>query len=158
MNFHQEGVRVGPCEFGLGVFSLRTFSPKRLIGHIPGEIHRDPDYGSDYCMELGDHTALEPDPPFRYLNHSCQPNCALVEVEVEHENGSRAGWEIWLEALRDIAPGEQMTIDYNWPASAAIPCTCGSPHCRGWIVNAEDPGRHALSGGEARAGGQGGEC
>jgi len=37
-----------------------------------------------------------------------------------------------------IAPGEQLTIDYAWPAWAAVPCACGAPECRGWIVAKEN--------------------
>ncbi|MDR0392282.1 MAG: hypothetical protein LBH59_10280, partial [Planctomycetaceae bacterium] len=42
--------------------------------------------------------------------------------------------EIWVETLRDILPGEQLTIDYAWPAEKAIKCQCGCKKCRGWIV------------------------
>ena len=38
-------------------------------------------------------------------------------------------------ALRDIEAGEELTIDYNWPAEAAIRCGCGELDCRGWVVS-----------------------
>jgi len=37
-------------------------------------------------MELGSCSALEPDPPFRYVNHSCRPNCELVEIKPETDD------------------------------------------------------------------------
>jgi hypothetical protein len=40
--------------------------------------------------------------------------------------------------LRTIEPGEELTIDYAWPAEAAIPCACGAAGCRCWIVAAEE--------------------
>ncbi len=43
--------------------------------------------------------------------------------------------EIWVEAIRDILPGEELTIDYSWPADRAMRCLCGSPNCRGWVVD-----------------------
>ena len=43
--------------------------------------------------------------------------------------------DIWVEALRDIMPNEELTIDYAWPAERAIKCFCGKPLCRGWIVD-----------------------
>jgi SET domain-containing protein len=43
-----------------------------------------------------------------------------------------------LFAICDIAIGQELTIDYNWPAVFAIPCACGSPACRGWIVTPKD--------------------
>jgi hypothetical protein len=129
----EESVRVGPSSHGLGVFSLRLFTTGEFIGPIQGEIVDDPEYSSDYCMELGERS-LEPSPPFRYLNHSCQPNCALVVCDEDDQHKATGSLSLWLEILREIAPGEQITIDYAWPADAAIPCQCGTETCRGWIV------------------------
>jgi SET domain-containing protein len=136
MEYTKESVRVGPSSHGLGVFSLRPFVADDLVGPIQGEIVENPQYGSDYCIDLGDQS-LEPLPPFRYLNHSCQPNCALVVYDEDDEQGATRISSVWLEILCEIAPGEQMTIDYAWPAEAAIPCQCGTASCRGWIVSKE---------------------
>ena len=87
-------------------------------------------------MELGAVGCIEPDAPFRFLNHSCQPNCSLSEFEVEHDDGS-SHLELWLSIATAVAPGEQLTIDYAWPAEHAIPCRCKSPGCRQWIVAAD---------------------
>lgn len=43
--------------------------------------------------------------------------------------------EIWVESCRDIMPGEELTIDYAWPADRSVQCLCDSPNCRGWIVD-----------------------
>ena len=77
MEFQEEGVCVSPSPNGLGVFSIRPFSVNELIGPVRGTAIDDPAYESDYCMELGEHSALEPESPFRFVNHSCQPNCGL---------------------------------------------------------------------------------
>ena len=66
MEYCEQSVRVGPSPHGLGVFSLRAFTPSELLGPIEGTIMDDREYESDYCMELSDHSALEPDPPFRF--------------------------------------------------------------------------------------------
>ena len=95
----------------------------------------DIDYGSDYCFRLGDQCRLEPIPPFRYVNHSCDPNCEFDWLEVAEHGDSSLRKRAFLIALRDIRRGEQLTIDYKWSASAAIPCRCKSPKCRGWIVD-----------------------
>ena len=116
---------------------MRLFAAHEVLGPITGTVIDDPKYESDYCMEIGEHSALEPGPPFRYVNHSCHPNCALVEVESDQVDGTDDDRQLWLETLSEIGPGEQITIDYAWPAWAAIPCHCGSPECRGWIVAAE---------------------
>lgn len=60
------------------------------------------------------------------------PDIALLKVD---ESDEAHGVEIWVESLRDILPGEELTIDYSWPASRAMRCLCGSPQCRGWIVD-----------------------
>ena len=65
---------------------------------------------------------------------------SLLEYEVEYDDGTD-GSELWLTVEADIEPGEQMTIDYGWPAKSAIPCGCGSPECRKWIVAAEELGQ-----------------
>lgn len=142
-----KGVRVGDSSLGQGVFATRHFYAKETVGRVEGATIRDPGYGSEYCMELDSIHSLEPEAPFRFLNHSCQPNCELVVVEAEEvSDGSPKAedaptlWvasEVWVEALTSIEPGDQLTIDYAWPFEEAIPCQCGSPKCRGWIVDAD---------------------
>ncbi len=144
MEYLEQGVRVGPARFGLGVFALRRFRPEETIGEIHGEIFDDPGYESDYCVELSDGLSMEPRAPFRYINHSCHPNCELVQVEVSYEDGRFVGEEMRIDAVREIGPGEQLTIDYAWPADVAIPCLCQSDNCRGWIVAEEEA--HQLAG------------
>ena len=132
MQHTKDDVRVAPSEHGQGVYALRPLATGEFLGPFQGEIVDDPEYGSDYCIDLGDRI-LEPVAPFRYLNHSCQPNCALVVFDEDADDPSA-----WLEVLREVAPGEQLTIDYAWPSEAAIPCGCGAAGCRGWIVAADE--------------------
>jgi hypothetical protein len=135
--FREHGVRVGSSKCGLGVFSLRSFSTREVIGPIEGQRFDDDVYESDYCMSMGERGCIEPDAPFRFLNHSCQPNCRLAEFETGQADGKSAA-ELWLTVDSDIAPGEQLTIDYGWPAEHAEPCRCGSATCRRWIVAADE--------------------
>jgi SET domain-containing protein len=139
MEFTKEGIHVGPARHGLGVFALRPFAAGDYIGPIQGEIVTDPEYGSEYGIDLGDgDRTLEPAAPFRFLNHSCQPNSALVIDDEDNADGNPADPRVWLEILSEIAAGEPMTIDYSWPADAAIACQCGTARCRGWIVAEEE--------------------
>ena len=66
----------------------------------------------------------------RYINHSCDPNCAI-------ETTARA---IWIVALRDIPAGEELTYRYDYAYDPDgyrdFPCYCGAPHCVGYIVDA----------------------
>jgi len=128
-------VTVRMTNYGRGVFAKRRFQPREMIGRILGRVIHDRHYGSEYCMDLGQGRALEPDPPFRFVNHSCQPNCGLGGFIAWDEESSRSDYVMYLEALVAIAPGEQLTIDYAWPVGSAIPCLCGSANCRGWIVD-----------------------
>jgi hypothetical protein len=134
MKRHGRAVRVGAAFCGQGVFAQRRFAAGETIADIHGEVICDPDYGSDYCIDLGGSGVLEPAAPFCYLNHSCQPNCELTGRTTWDEDASGLRHETWLMALADIARGDELTIDYSWPAASAIPCRCGSSQCRGWIV------------------------
>lgn len=68
----------------------------------------------------------------RFINHSCDPNCDAVI-----DDG-----RIWIETIRDLAPGEELSYDYAYvleerhtpAAKRRFPCHCGSPKCRGTIL------------------------
>ncbi len=130
-------VRVGQTPYGRGVFARRRFASGDVIAEIRGQVIDDPDYGSDYCIDLGTGEVLEPDAPLRFLNHSCQPNCEVTGRTTWDDEKGALQHATWLKALTAIVVGEQLTIDYAWPSTAAIPCLCGSPGCRGWIVDPE---------------------
>jgi hypothetical protein len=123
------------------VYATRRFAADETIGRIWGDVVADPEYGSDYCIGMTDEVSLEPHAPFRYLNHCCQPNCTLAVVDADQSESGEP--EVWLESLRAIQSGEQLTIDYAWPADAAIRCLCGSDACRGWVVAEEELGKLA---------------
>lgn len=127
-------VRVGETHVGKGVFAARPIRRNETIGEIRGLFIRDPGYTSEYCLDIGGGFALEPDPPYRFLNHCCRPNCDVHYVDDPDEECER----VWLYAQVDILSGVELTIDYSWPVEGAIPCRCGSPQCRGWIVAEED--------------------
>lgn len=71
----------------------------------------------------------------RWINHGCDPNCEPVE-----ENG-----RIFIEAIRDIPPGTELTYDYNLtvqdrrtPAlKRRYACGCGARACRGTMLGAK---------------------
>lgn len=126
-------VDVRPARHGLGVFARRLIVPNEIIGEVTGTIVHQVGYGSEYCIDLDPGRALEPAAPFRYANHSCDPNCELCSWE--ETDGDITPDRVWFTALLTIQPGEELTIDYAWEAEAAIPCGCGSANCRGWIVD-----------------------
>lgn len=68
----------------------------------------------------------------RWINHSCDPNCDAVIEDAR----------IYIESVRDIQPGEELTYDYNFvleerhtpAAKRRFPCVCGVPGCRGTML------------------------
>lgn len=116
---------------GRGVFARRQFRRGQSIGRMTGRVTTGDDYDPSYVVDLGKAGVLEPAAPFRFLNHCCEPNCELQEWEPEEGEEP----QIWVHALKTVRPDQQLTIDYGWPAEAAIPCLCGSPRCRGWVVD-----------------------
>lgn len=59
-----------------------------------------------------------------YINHSCRPN-SYMRITCGH---------ILFMALRDIRPGEEITIDYETTLhSDKKKCRCHAPGCRGTI-------------------------
>lgn len=118
---------------GKGVFAKRQFRKGQSIGEMTGPIIDDENYDPDYVVDMGELGVLEPKAPFRFLNHCCEPNCELVEWE--SVGGEKP--TLHVHALRTVRDKDQLTIDYGWPAEAAIPCLCGSNVCRGWVVDAE---------------------
>ena len=132
----EESARFEPRETGVGIglFATDRFDIEEVLGVVEGKLIRDPDYGSDYCVALDEHVSIEPGEPFRFLNHSCEPNCEFVVWHYEDTDER----ELLVQALREIQAGEELTIDYSWPADSAIRCLCGSNACRGWIVNPEE--------------------
>ena len=131
-------VIVGKVSFGKGVFARKWIPKGTDIGQVLGKIIDDPDYASAYCIDLGESLSLEPRTPFRYLNHRCEPNCALHTFEALYADGTKAPSDVHIEATMDIPLGAELTIDYQWSADGAIKCLCGSNQCRGWVVAAEE--------------------
>ncbi|MCY2992296.1 MAG: SET domain-containing protein-lysine N-methyltransferase [Planctomycetota bacterium] len=130
-----KSVRIGQTRVGKGIFAQRRYPDEAVIGEIQGEVIDDLHYGSDYCMNIGENRVLEPEPPYRYVNHSCEPNCEFDFFDLTDPGASQSRRRVFLIALREIKPGEELTIDYNWSATSAIPCRCQAPSCRGWIVD-----------------------
>lgn len=134
-------VAIRRTRVGKGIFALKNFPESVVIGEILGEVIHDANYGSDYCMSIGDDQVLEPEAPFCFVNHSCEPNCEFDWFDLALSQGGPEKRRVFLISLREIRLGEELTIDYNWSASNAIPCRCGAPSCRGWIVDSDESGQ-----------------
>jgi len=126
-------IRVGQTHVGRGVFARRRIAGDVVLGEILGDHLADHPEDSSYVMELPSFKLLEPAPPLRFLNHSCDPNCEIFYWEADP--GEIQEDRLWLQTIRPIEPGEELLIDYAWPADAASPCRCGAANCRGWICD-----------------------
>jgi SET domain-containing protein len=69
----------------------------------------------------------------RWINHSCDPNCEADET---------AEGRVFIKALRDILPGEELFYDYGLvieerhtaKLKKQFACHCGSEVCRGTML------------------------
>jgi SET domain-containing protein len=131
---------------GRGVFAVQALQAgERLIEYV-GEI-----IDWEEALERHPHDPAQPDHTFyfhledgrvidaahhgnssRWINHSCDPNC-----ESDEQNG-----RVFIRALRDIAPGEELTYHYGLtiderytPAlKKRFACFCGTAACRGTML------------------------
>ena len=116
---------------GLGLFAGTAITRRAKIGEFEGEViglrearRRAKGRRVIAIVELERHAldATRMKHGFRFINHSCAPNtffrCTPERAEVY--------------ALRDIAPGEELTVDYGESQhDGRLPCRCGAPGCRG---------------------------
>jgi SET domain-containing protein len=138
-------IRPSPIH-GLGGFALRPIAAGTRLVEYAGERITPAEADARYPDEAGatHHTflfAIDDDIVIdagvngneaRFLNHSCDPNCDAVVDE----------GRIYIEAIRDIAPGEELTYDYAFvlperhtpAAKRRYPCHCGAARCRGTIL------------------------
>ena len=105
-----------------------------VIAEVDGILYREEELEDDrYCLWIADGFYFDMVDQTCWINHSCDPN-AEVEAELD---GQGSAWAR-IVALRDIPAGEEISYDYAFPAHLAEPCACGSPKCRGFIVDAEE--------------------
>ncbi|HJT63617.1 MAG TPA: SET domain-containing protein-lysine N-methyltransferase, partial [Candidatus Limnocylindria bacterium] len=110
-------VRPSPIH-GLGVFACRPIAAGLRLIEYTGEVISDEEADrryDDHAMErhetylfgLADGTCIDGAAggnEAHLINHSCDPNCEAVEVD----------GHIWIEAVRPIAAGEELTYDYAY--------------------------------------------
>lgn len=62
---------------------------------------------TSYCIEwYTDDVFFEPFPPFRFINHSDNPNCEFMLDEDDTT--------LYVAVLCDIAAGEELTVNYGY--------------------------------------------
>ena len=143
-------VRHSPVH-GLGAFALRPIRRgTRIVEYLGQRVsHREADRRYESKDANDAHTFLfivdsktvidagVDGNEARFLNHSCNPNCESV---IEKRR-------VFIEAIRNIEPGEEMTYDYQIQREDDDPpgieevfaCRCGFPQCRGTMLWPQDP-------------------
>lgn len=134
-NLSKQGLRIARTRVGKGIFATKSFHRQQLIGEIQGSLVCNSLGGSYYAFDLENGFLLEPDAPFRFINHSCEPNCRFdfFDNRLDGEQ-AEAKRRIFVFAARFIDVGSELTFDYQWDYDQAIPCRCQAATCRQWIV------------------------
>jgi len=123
-------VRRSPI-YGLGCFALAHFPARKKIALYAGEVVRGSQriearlrrQGAIKVIRLTNDLAIDGNAggdETAFINHSCEPNAFMRIVP---------GERVAFFALRDISPGEEVTIDYRDPGHPEV-CGCGASRCR----------------------------
>jgi len=126
-------VRKSPID-GKGCFATRFFPKGKKIAEYTGELIGEREVARRVRTRRKHRIcALDEDRHLdgarggngtHYINHSCRPN-SYMRITRGH---------ILFMALRDIRPGEEITIDYETTLhSDKKKCRCHAPGCRGTI-------------------------
>lgn len=115
-------LKIGPSDIhGFGLFARRAFKAGEAIARLDGDLVRDVETETyPNAIGIGPDTWVDPGPPFSLINHSCDPTSAFGPKRFNY-------------ALRDIAAGEEITIDYSTTEvdpDWTLPCICNASNCR----------------------------
>jgi SET domain-containing protein len=117
---------------GQGAFAVEAIAARMKIGEIRGEPISVGEAGRRargceriMIVAVSDRRAVDAThsiDALRFTNHSCAPNAVLRIQQGRVE----------LFAMRDVAPGEELTIDYGESHHRGrLVCRCGAPRCVG---------------------------
>lgn len=114
---------------GKGVFAARDFKRNESILHVDGKVIKTRDPSSlpkdmqDYCYPFDKkgnvHYYVLPKPPWRYINHSCDPNAGIKNNRD-------------IVAMKKIKKGEEIVFDcaMNNIDEWTMECNCKAKNCR----------------------------
>lgn len=153
---------------GNGVFAVAPIAKGERVIEYKGRrrTHEDVDAGDSGDVDSG-HTFLFTlndeyviDANFegntaRWINHSCSPNCEAVLDENDGDDRTRD--RVFIEAIRDIKPGEELSYNYgitldekHTPELKKIwECRCGSRNCTGTMLQPKNPPKKKAAGSKA---------
>ncbi|MGY0799139.1 SET domain-containing protein [Lysobacter sp. A286] len=146
---------------GNGVFAVAPIAKGERIVEYKGlrRTHQevdagdtgDPDSGHTFLFTLNDEYVIDANyrgGVARWINHSCEPNCeALLE---EHDGDDRSKDRVFIEAINDIAAGEELVYNYGITLAEAHTarmkriwtCRCGAGSCTGTMLQPKRKNKH----------------
>jgi len=139
---HGNGV-FAVCAIARGERIVRYAGLLRTHAEIDAAYADIPETGHTFLFTLNDDYVIDGNVNgniARWINHSCEPNCeALIEVD---SKGRAHRDRVVIDALRDIAPGEELTFNYgiilaqrHTPTLKKLwGCRCGAPTCSGTML------------------------
>ena len=133
---------------GKGVFALQPIAEGTRIIEYKGEViswpeaqarhpHDPSDPNHTFFFHVDDERVIDAavgGNAARWINHACDPNCEADETD---------DGRIFICALRDLQPGEELFYDYGLiiderytPAlKREYACRCGAANCRGTMLS-----------------------
>ena len=146
---HGNGVfAVAPIAKGERVIEYK--GRRRTHKEVDADDTGDVESGHTFLFTLNDEYVIDANHEgntARWINHSCSPNCeALLE---EDEGDDRTRDRVFIEATRDIKPGEELFYNYgitldekHTPELKKIwECRCGSRNCTGTMLQPKSPSK-----------------
>lgn len=119
--FLQSRFRIARSDInGFGLFANQAFAANDPVCKLQGSLKRKPNKSLPNWIGIGPGLWIDPDLPLQHINHSCSANVAF-------------GRNRRLYALRNIAAGEEITLDYSTTETDpkwSMACSCQSANCR----------------------------
>ena len=138
---------------GNGVFAVQALKKgervieykgrRRTHAEVDADEAGDVETGHTFLFTLSDDYVIDANyegNDARWINHSCDPNCEAVIAEDESDD--RRKDQVFIEAIRDIKPGEELTYNYgitlDEPHTKKLKklwaCKCGAKNCTGTML------------------------
>jgi uncharacterized protein len=137
---------------GNGVFAVQALKKgervieykgrRRTHDEVDGEDAGDVESGHTFLFTLSDDYVIDANyegNDARWINHSCSPNCEAV---IEEDEADARNSRVFIEAVRAIKPGEELTYNYGIVLAERHTarlkkiweCRCGSRDCTGTML------------------------
>ena len=121
---------------------------RRTHDEVDADVSGDPDSGHTFLFTLNEEYVIDANYEggvARWINHSCSPNCEAVLEEADGDDRTKD--RVFIEAIRDIKPGQELSYNYgitleekHTPELKKIwECRCGSRNCTGTLLQPKTP-------------------